>query len=358
MRQKAVALGAGGTGGHLFPAQALASELCRRGWQVTLLTDDRGAAFAGQASRDTVALPASRIGGGVSGKARAAAVIASATWKARRLLRERQARGLVGFGGYPSFAPALAAKSLGLPLLLHEQATKFSLANQKLLGAATRVALSFPIEHGRRDADKFVLTGPPVRPEIAAAAGAPFPTLDGSIRLLVVGGSQAAAVFGEQIPRAVLQLPDDLRARLRLALQYRGDDAEDVRARLEANGVATTVAPFFHDMADQLVAAHLVICRAGASTAADLTAVGRPAIFIPIPRGGSADEQDRNARAFERAGAGWRLAQVDLEAGLLAPLLRALLSGDALAEAAAASAKLGRADGAARLADLVEQTLA
>ncbi|HEX2558816.1 glycosyltransferase, partial [Phenylobacterium sp.] len=143
-----------------------------------------------------------------------------------------------------------------------------------------------------------------------------------------------------------------------LALQYKGEDAEAVRARLEAHGVVTTVAPFFHDMADQLVAAHLVICRAGASTAADLTAIGRPAIFIPIPRGGSADEQDRNARAFEHAGAGWRLPQDELEAGRLAPFLEALLSGGALAGAAAASARLGRADGAARLADLVEQTLA
>ncbi|HEX2559739.1 UDP-N-acetylglucosamine--N-acetylmuramyl-(pentapeptide) pyrophosphoryl-undecaprenol N-acetylglucosamine transferase, partial [Phenylobacterium sp.] len=210
MPHKAAALAAGGTGGHLFPAQALASELRRRGWQVTLLTDARGAAFAGRACGDTVAVPASQLGGGAAGKARAAAVIATATWKARRILRERRARGLVGFGGYPSFAPALAAKSLGLPLLLHEQATKFSLANQKLLGAATRVALSFPIEHRGPDAAKFVLTGPPVRPEIAAAAGAPYPPLGGPIRLLVVGGSQAAAVFGEQIPPALLQLSNTL----------------------------------------------------------------------------------------------------------------------------------------------------
>jgi UDP-N-acetylglucosamine--N-acetylmuramyl-(pentapeptide) pyrophosphoryl-undecaprenol N-acetylglucosamine transferase len=358
MEEKVVALAAGGTGGHLFPAQALRGELRRRGWKVLLLTDARGAAFADPADEQIVALPAAPLASGLGGKVRLAGVVGSAIWKARRRLRRERALGLVGFGGYPSFAPALAAKSLGLPLILHEQATKFSLANLRLLNGAARVALSFPIDHGRQDPAKFVLTGPPVRPEIAAAARAPYPSLDGPIQLLVVGGSQAAAVFGEKIPQALLQLPPELRARLRLHLQHRGEDAEQIRAPLAASGMEVVTAPFFHDMAERLMAAHLVICRAGASTAADLTAVGRPAVFIPIPRGGSADEQDRNAQAFERAGAGWRLPQDDLEAGRLAQLLVRLLTEGALPGAAAASAKLGRADGAARLADLVEQTLA
>lgn len=355
-RRPLIALAAGGTGGHLFPALALADALRPRGFEALLLTDTRGAAFAAGTGLDYVTLPAAHFGGSPIAKLRAGATIASAILKARGLLRGRRARAVVGFGGYPSFAPAIAGKMLGLPLVLHEQATRFSLANRQLLRFADRVALSFPIAHPVAHELRARLTGPPLREAIRCAARAPYPTLDGALHLLVVGGSQGARVFGETAPGALLALPEPLRRRVRLALQYRGEDSERIRAELAAAGMEAEVSPFFTDMADRLAWAHLVLSRADATTAADLTAVGRPAIFVPIPSGGSADEQAGNARAFEAAGAGWFLAQCDM-AGALGPLLERLFNGDALPVAAAASAELGRTDGAERLAELVIDAL-
>jgi UDP-N-acetylglucosamine--N-acetylmuramyl-(pentapeptide) pyrophosphoryl-undecaprenol N-acetylglucosamine transferase len=358
MDRRIVALAAGGTGGHLFPAQALAAELKRRGSQIVLLTDQRGAAFADESLRPHLAiLPASGLGAGFLSKVRAAGVIGVAAARARSVLASSGAQAVVGFGGYPSFAPALAAKTLRLPLILHEQGTKFSLANLRLLPLADQVALSFPFHHPGARGRKVSVTGPPVRDAIQRAARAPYPSTDGPLRLLVVGGSQGAAVFGRTIPRALLSLDAKVRGRIHLALQYAGEDAASIERNLREAGVQVAIKPFFHDMADQLVRANLVICRAGASTAADLTAIGRPAIFVPIPRGGSADEQRRNAEAFQRAGAGWHLSQVGLERGELSGLLASLFGGEALHPAAEASARLGQPEAAARLADLVEETV-
>ena len=357
-----IALAAGGTGGHLFPAEALARELMARGHAVVIHTERRGAQYAqALAGIPHVVLPASSLEGGVAAKARAALTILRAVLASRRDLARRGAVAMVGFGGYPSFAPALAARSLGLPLLLHEQATRLSKANAQLLRLAQGLATSFPRTAGAEgfDPSRVVETGNPVRQAILQSRG-PYPALDaqGPLRLLVVGGSQSAAVFGRVVPEAVALLPEALRRRLQLSLQYRGDAAEAIVARLRALGVEATVRPFFEDMGPRLRDAHLVVTRAGATTAADLLTIGRPAVFVPLPHGGARLEQRRNAQALAQAGVGWHLDEDGLTPeALAAVLVEAFGSPTRLPEAARAASALGRPDAATRLADAVERLL-
>lgn len=362
-RLPTLALAAGGTGGHLFPAEALAREWMARGGHAVLYTEARGAQYA-QALQGLqyVVLPARSLAGGIAGKAAAALTIARATAQARADMRRRGVRMVVGFGGYPSFAPALAGKSLGLPLLLHEQATRLSLANRQLLRFADAVAASFPDVAGVDgfDASRVTVTGNPVRHAIVQARAA-YPPRDAAapLRLLVVGGSQSARVFGEVVPPALLALPDALRRRLHLSLQVKGDDADAIAARLRAAGIEADLRPFFDDMGARLQQAHLVITRAGASTAADLLVVGRPAIFVPIPQGGSREEQARNARTLAEAGVGWWTPESGFTAQWLGERLEALFaSPDALERAAAAAHGMGQPQAAANLADLVARMLA
>ncbi|WP_229659214.1 UDP-N-acetylglucosamine--N-acetylmuramyl-(pentapeptide) pyrophosphoryl-undecaprenol N-acetylglucosamine transferase [Luteimonas terricola] len=360
-----VGLAAGGTGGHLFPAEALARELQARGHGVVIYTERRGAQFTqALAGLPHLVLPARSLAGGIGGKLAAAAVIMRAAAIARADMKRRGVTLVAGFGGYPSFAPVMAGRSLGLPLLLHEQGTRLSLANRQLLRFADRVATSFGdiggVDDGARG--KLVETGNPVRATILEAARAPYPPLagDAPLRLLVVGGSQGAAVFGRVVPPALLALPEALRSRLQVSLQYRGDDADAVAAQLRDAGIAVDLQPFFDDMAGRLRDAHLVVTRAGATTIADLLVVGRPAIVVPIPQGGSREEQRGNADALERLGAGWCMAEDDegFTAPALAARLDALFTDPAiLVGAAAAAAQLGRPDAAARLADEVEALL-
>ena len=363
LHARTIALAAGGTGGHLFPAEALAREWMARGHRAVLYTETRGAQYV-QALQgiDHVVLPARSLAGGIAGKAAAASTIARATLQARADMKRRGVRLVVGFGGYPSFAPALAGKSLGLPLLLHEQATRLSLANRQLLRFADAVAASFPDVAGVDgfDATRVTVTGNPVRHAIVQARAA-YPPRDAAapLRLLVVGGSQSARVFGEVVPPALLGLPDALRRRLHLSLQVKGDDADAIAARLRAAGIEADLRPFFDDMGARLQQAHLVITRAGASTAADLLVVGRPAIFVPIPQGGSREEQARNARTLAEAGVGWWTPESGFTAQWLGERLEALFaSPDALERAAAAARGMGQPQAAANLADLVARMLA
>lgn len=359
----AIACAAGGTGGHLFPAEALARELQRRGHPVVIYTERRGAAYTqALAGLDHVVLPARSLEGGLSGKLAAALTILRATVAARADMRRRGVRLLVGFGGYPSFAPALAAKSRALPLLLHEQGARLSMANRKLLRFADGVATSFPGTAGLDgfDAARVFETGNPVRQAILDARG-DYPPLaaEAPLRLLVVGGSQSARAFGEIVPPALLQLPGSIRQRLQVSLQMKGEAVADVETALRAGGIDATVRPFFEDMGARLRDAHLVITRAGATTAADLLAVGRPAVLVPIPAGGSRDEQRRNAETLAAGGIGWCVPEPELTPGHLAALLAdAFASPTVLPDAARAAAALGRPQAASALADLVQSTLA
>ncbi|WP_242112935.1 UDP-N-acetylglucosamine--N-acetylmuramyl-(pentapeptide) pyrophosphoryl-undecaprenol N-acetylglucosamine transferase [Luteimonas aquatica] len=359
---RTIGLAAGGTGGHLFPAEALARELLARGHQVVIYTERRGAAYTkALEGLPFVVLPARSLAGGLLGKLAAAFTIARAAWRARGDMRRRGVALVAGFGGYPSFAPAVAAKSRGLPLLLHEQATRLSVANRQLLRFADALAISFPSVSGAEgfDAARIVETGNPVRRDILAAR-APYPALSDEtpLQLLVVGGSQSARVFGETVPPALLALPERIRRRLRLSLQYKGEDADAIAARLREAGIEATIRPFFDDMGQQLANAHLVITRAGASTAADLLTVGRPAIFVPIPQGGSREEQRRNAETMAAAGAGWCVPEPELRVEGLTALLADLFGApDKLAAAAAASSAMAQPQAAAKLADQVERML-
>ncbi len=360
--RRIIALAAGGTGGHLFPAEALARELISRGHGVVIYTDRRGAEYSNALEGlPHLVLPARSLAGGVAGKAAAAWTIARAALQARAHMKRRKVALLAGFGGYPSFAPALAAKSLGLPLLLHEQATRLSLANRQLLRFADTVAISFPKIDGMGgyEVARIVETGNPVRRVILdARAGYPGIDPDGPLRLLVVGGSQSARVFGEVVPPALLALPDELRRRLRLSLQYKGDNDDAIATRLREAGVDADIRPFFDDMGARLRDAHLVLTRAGATTIADLLTVGRPAVFVPIPHGGSRQEQRGNAETLVAAGAGWCLPEAQLTVERLTAMLVDLLSApDTLVRAAAAARALGRGDAAERLADVVEGLL-
>lgn len=357
-----IALAAGGTGGHLFPAEALARELMARGHDVVIHTERRGAQYAqALAGIPHVVLPASSLEGGLLAKAKAALTILRGVLASRADLKRRKAAAVVGFGGYPSVAPALAGKSLGLPLMLHEQATRLSKANRQLLRFADGLATSFPQVAGVDgfDAAKIVITGNPVRQSILDARG-DYPAFGAGLplRLLVVGGSQSAAVFGRVVPPALLALPEAIRRRLQVSLQYRGADADAIAARLREAGIDATVQPFFDDMGARLRDAHLVLTRAGATTAADLLAIGRPAVFVPLPHGGAREEQKRNAETLAQAGVGWHVPEAALTSEAVASLLReAFESPTMLPDAARAAAALGKPQAAALLADAVERWL-
>ena len=362
-----VVIAAGGTGGHFFPAEALAAELARRGQRVALMTDARSGGLASAAfeGRERFVIAGSGIAGrGVVRAARSAAALAAGTWQARAILARLRPAAIVGFGGYPSVAPVLASRTLRPrpAVVLHEQNGVLGRANRMLARHADVLALSLPATTRLpatclHDGARTEVTGNPVRPAIAAIAASPYQPAQETIRLLVLGGSLGARVFSDVVPPALALLPDSLRRRLVLTQQCRAEDLERVRAAYAEGGVEATLAPFFADMAGLLAGAHLVIARAGASTVAELAVVGRPALLVPLP-GAIDDHQSANAAALAQAGGAWALAQPDATPAALAARLCALFADEAaLPRAAAAAAAQGRPDAAARLADLVETAI-
>ncbi len=354
-----ILLAAGGTGGHLFPAEALAHELLDRGLGVDLVTDERGQGFGDKLPQ----IGLHRISsGGVAGKGigdrlRNVLRLGTGYLQSRRLVKELKPAVAVGFGGYPSVPPLLAAQLAGIKTVLHEQNAVAGRANRFLLKRATRVATSFEQVKFLEQVPQShrLVTGNPVRPEIAAIAAQPYaaPAGDGAFRLLVVGGSQGARVFGELVPPAIALLPADLRGRLQLTQQCRAEDLEKVAAQYRDMGLTVELQPFFRDIPTRLAATHLLISRAGASTVAELAAAGRPALMIPLP-GSIDDHQMANAAALAEIGGGWAVAQKDLDPQRLADRLADLIHQPArLAAAADAARGLGRRDAARALADLV-----
>lgn len=354
-----IAIAAGGTGGHLFPAEALAAELTARGQRIVLFTDARSAAFDSPsfANAERFVLKGEGLAGrGVWRAMRGAAALSAGTLTARRLLKRLDAAAVVGFGGYPSIPPAVAALSLGArrpALILHEQNAVLGRANRALATRADLLALAYA-ETARVPAGARTRhVGNPVRPALAALAGEPYPSTEGALRLLVTGGSLGARVFGEIVPPAVVALPERLRARLVVTQQCRVEDLERARADYAAANIAAELSPFFTDIARRLAGAHLVIARAGASTIAEIACAGRPSILIPLPSAID-DHQAANARALAAAGAALVLPQREVTAERLALLLEEWLhSGERLAEAARHAASLGRPQAARDLADAV-----
>jgi UDP-N-acetylglucosamine--N-acetylmuramyl-(pentapeptide) pyrophosphoryl-undecaprenol N-acetylglucosamine transferase len=350
-------LAAGGTGGHLFPAEALARELVRQGGQVHLATDRRADAFAEKVPGVAICqVRAGRFGGGPLHVAYGMAEMALGIFQARRLLRSLAPDVVVGFGGYVSVPTMLAATQLGVPTVVHEQNAVLGRANRLLASRASRIATGFAETAGLRPADRsrVVQTGNPVRPAILAVSEIAYtpPEPGKPIELLILGGSQGARIFADVVPPALAALPPSTRGALRVSQQARPEDRDRVIADLKAAGIAAEVEIFFNDVPARLARAHLVICRSGASTIAELAAAGRPALLAPYPHAMD-DHQAANARAFDEAGAGWAIPQSSLSPQVLAERLLELLGdGARLSQAAAQARRFGRDDAAEGLAEL------
>jgi UDP-N-acetylglucosamine--N-acetylmuramyl-(pentapeptide) pyrophosphoryl-undecaprenol N-acetylglucosamine transferase len=354
-----VVIAAGGTGGHFFPAEALAAEFLSRGHRIVLMTDARSAGLRSSvfAGHEQFVL----AGAGLAGRGLRAVSAAGGLFRgllqARRILARLRPAALVAFGGYPSVAPVLAARMLRQRpnIVLHEQNAVLGRANRFLAHRADLLALSFAETSRVPRGVATRVTGDPVRAQFVAT---PYATPGTEVRLLVLGGSLGAGVFSDVVPAAVALLPPALRSRLRVTQQCRAEDVARVRLAYETQFVYADLATFFHDVPQRLAAAHLVIARAGASTVAELAVVGRPSILVPLPHAID-DHQAANARALADAGGAWLLPQAELSAQALASLLTRLL-GDPAALAAAARAARGRAHDAAAptLADAVEHLIA
>lgn len=347
-----IVLSAGGTGGHVMPALALAAALRDQGYACVMATDARGAQFREMAQDIPFhVLEAGAPAGGMGAKLRGILALGRGTVQALGLLRRINPPVVVGFGGYPCVPAVLAARMLGVPVVLHEANAILGKANRFLARGAAAVALS----HGQGGGEaKAVVTGNPVRPEFAEIGRKPYPapTAEGVLRILVTGGSLGAEVFGRVVPEALTGLPEALRARLGVVQQCVAEDKARVREAYASAGIRAWVEPFFTDLPDQIEAAQLVIARSGASTVAELAVAGRPAIFVPYPH--HADQQQKaNARAIEAAGGGWVMDQADFTPQALRARIESLMQEpQTLVNAAAAARSCGVADAAARLADL------
>ena len=359
--QRPVVLAAGGTGGHVFPARALAEALAARRHRVVLITDRRGGAFDTDLGIEVHRIRAGGIAGrGLVAKLGGAVKLLLGWLDARSLLRSLNPAVVVGFGGYASVPTVQAAHGLGLRTVLHEQNAVLGRANRLLARKATAIATCFAEVQKVASADqkKVRLTGNPVREALRAIRTAPLPPLtdNGTREILVTGGSQGASAFAKLVPAAVALLPGELRNRLRVAQQARPAECEEVEHAYDELGVTAEVKPFFDDMPARLRAAHLLICRSGASTVAENTVVGRPSLLIPYPSAID-DHQTANAHAIEAAGGAVVLPQATLTPQALSDQLAALLDDPArltaMAEAAHAA---GRPDAVDDLTDLVLDT--
>jgi UDP-N-acetylglucosamine--N-acetylmuramyl-(pentapeptide) pyrophosphoryl-undecaprenol N-acetylglucosamine transferase len=353
-------LAAGGTGGHMIPAHALAAELKSRGHGVMLITDERGARFPGLFANVPVhILPAGRLGGGPIGWLKALRSVVAGRSEARGLYRNHPPNAVIGFGGYPAFPALLAASAMGIPSLLHEQNAVLGRVNRLLAGDAAAIATAYQeVERLKpRFKAKSVTVGNPVREDVARLGEMPFPAFDevAPLKILITGGSQGATVLGQVVPEGLGLLKPSLRRRLQIVQQCRADDIERVRARYAELGIPAELMTYIEDMPDKLAEAHLVIGRAGASTIAELTAAGRPAILIPFPSA-TDDHQTANAREMTKAGGARTIPQTDFTPPVLARQIEAMAADpQALANAAARSLSVGRPHAARDLADLAER---
>lgn len=354
---KLILLCAGGTGGHLFPAESLAVVLNRRGVSVDLATDTRAAHFEFPA-RDVHLIPSATVRGrDPVSLARTAVMLARGTLKAWSVIGRIKPDVVVGFGGYPTVPPLIAASWRGVPTVLHEQNSVMGRANRLLAARVTAIATGFRVLNKVDDKvrAKLTFTGNPVRPLVLEASNVPYHPLnaDGTLRLLVFGGSQGARVMSEVVPAAIEKLDASLRARLHIVQQARREDLDAVSAHYDRLGVAHTCASFFSDLPVRMAAAHLVISRSGASTVAELSAIGRPGILVPLPHALDQD-QFANAGVLQDAGGAIRIVQAEFTPDRLATEIEALAADPARLTAMARAAKgAGTVEAAERLADLV-----
>lgn len=351
-------IAAGGTGGHMFPAQSLAEVLLAQGWRIKLSTDERGARYAGafppEVVREVVS-SATTARGGAAAKLAVPFRIGAGIWAAIRAMRADRPAMVVGFGGYPTIPAMSAAYLLKIPRMIHEQNGVMGRVNANFARRVDRVACgTWPT--ALPAGVKGIHTGNPVRRAVLEMAAAPYlPPDEGPLNLLVIGGSQGARVLSDMVPAAIAGLPDEMRARLNVSHQARAEDAARVTEAYAKAGIRAEVQPFFDDVPRRLAQCQLVISRAGASSIADITVIGRPAILIPFAAA-TGDHQTANARALAETGAAAVLPKSVLDAESLRRDIRDILSDSARATSMAAAAlTLGRPDAASRLADLVTE---
>ncbi|MGJ8528150.1 undecaprenyldiphospho-muramoylpentapeptide beta-N-acetylglucosaminyltransferase [Maritalea sp.] len=351
---------AGGTGGHLFPAQALANELIRRGHKVQLMTDRRANNFADDFPADKVhIIPAATPNLRSPVKTfQAGVTILQGLAKAYGVLKKEDPDAIIGFGGYPTFPPVLGASLLGIPSVLHEANSVLGRANRALARFADIVALGFTkTKYAEKFSEKCVMTGNPVRDQVFEAAKKPYPAIDDQspIHLLVTGGSQGAQIFSDVLPGAMMNLPDELKNRIRLVQQCRQEDMKRATSVYAENRLNVELAPFFKDLPRRISNAHLVICRSGASTIAEMSVIGRPGIYVPFP--GSVDQdQLHNAQNMVEADAGVIIEQSTLSPLSLAKELTIILSDEQKLQKMAMNAKtLGMHDAVQQLAKVAEK---
>ena len=352
-------LAAGGTGGHLTPAFALAHELERRGHHVALVTDARGEAIPGKPDfLTTHVLPAGRFGKNPLGWPKGLKAVLEGRAMARRLYESFEPSAVVGFGGYPALPALLAARAARIPAVIHEQNAVLGRVNRLLAGRVQAIATAYmDVDRLKsKHLAKVHLVGNPVRPEVLALREEPFPafTEEGLLRVLVTGGSQGARVLSEVVPDGLAMLPPALRSRLQVTQQCRAEDLDAVRERYASHGIPAELGTYFEDMHLRLRDAHLFIGRAGASTIAELTAVGRPAILVPLPIA-TDDHQAANVREIVKAGGARSIRQHNFTAKELAKQINAMAQHpETLANAAHCAWNCGRPNAARDLADLIE----
>jgi UDP-N-acetylglucosamine--N-acetylmuramyl-(pentapeptide) pyrophosphoryl-undecaprenol N-acetylglucosamine transferase len=351
-----VIVAAGGTGGHLFPAEALAIALSRRGVTIDLVTDERASRYGEFPGRATHIVPSATLAGRnplqIAG---AASKLCRGTIRALFLFGRLRPAAVVGFGGYPTIPPLLAAVLRGIPTVVHEQNGVLGRANRLLARHVHTIATGFRglLADDPRLAAKVTHTGNPIRPAVVKAAAMPYPGADGPLRILVLGGSQGARVMADVVPPAIELVPMAVRARLTVTQQARDEDIARVQLAYKRFGVAAEVEPFFRDLPSRMAASHLVISRSGASTVAELAAIGRPAILVPLPHALDHDQR-ANAAMLEQAGGAIMIEQTHFTPDrIAAEIARLAAAPEKLAEMAAAARGQGVLDGADRLAELV-----
>jgi UDP-N-acetylglucosamine--N-acetylmuramyl-(pentapeptide) pyrophosphoryl-undecaprenol N-acetylglucosamine transferase len=357
-----ILLAAGGTGGHLFPAEALGVELIKRGFRVRLVTDARALRYSGLFSEDmTDVVPSETVRGrSPVALARTALMLGTGSLVAFNLMRRLKPAAVVGFGGYPTVPPLLAARLAGVPSIIHDANAVLGRANRLLSGHVKAIATSLPgvLDRDPALAGKTTMVGTPMRPAVLDAAAVPYmpPEGAGPFRLLVTGGSQGARVMSDIVPNAIERLEPTLWGRLVLTQQVRQEDMARVRAVYDRLKINAELAPFFTDLPARLAANHLVISRSGAGTVAELAAIGRPSILVPLP-GAIDQDQFANAGVLSQVDAALRIVQTDFTPDRLASEISALAAEPArLAAMATAARAVGRLDAAERLADLVLKT--
>ncbi|MEO0644004.1 MAG: undecaprenyldiphospho-muramoylpentapeptide beta-N-acetylglucosaminyltransferase [Pseudomonadota bacterium] len=352
-------LAAGGTGGHLIPAFALATELEARGHHVALITDVRGAKIPGKPdSVPAHVIPVGRFGKNPLKWPAGISAVLEGRRMAQRVFETFEPSAVIGFGGYPALPALLAANSARIPSVVHEQNAVLGRVNRLLAGRVDAIATSYPEVQRLKSkfANKTHLVGNPVREEVLALRDQDFPVLtdESLLRVLVTGGSQGARILSEVVPDGLAMLPPPLRSRLQITQQCRPEDVDGVRERYNQHDIAAELGTYFEDMHERLADTHLFIGRAGASTIAELTAVGRPAILIPLSIA-TDDHQAANTREMVKAGGARMIRQDNFGPKELAKQIQAMAQKpESLANAAHGAWNCGRPDAAKDLADLVE----